>query len=149
MKCYFRDKASVLSPLIVLILYILFIGDLQGEGVAAILKQLDLDYNPDMMNAFISSWLICGVMATSIITVALGSAFIIVTDKVKGISKDFSIAPVSKISVFLSYAFSVFLISLIINSLILVIGQIYILVVGGVFIGFIKLLAVFGVLVLS
>ncbi len=158
MKCFFRDKAAVffsfLSPLIILLLYVLFLGDIQSNGINEILNSIseehpELIYNPDLIKPFVSSWLICGVLAVSSITVTLGTAYVMVNDQVRNINSDFNTSPVSKFSILLSYFFSTLIISILINLGILIIGQVYLLLTGGFFMGTLNLLGIIGVILLS
>ena len=71
---FFRDKATVffslLSPLIVLMLYVFFLGDLQVMTVKSYFPE-GVQVDEKLISAFVDSWLIAGIMCVSSLTVAL------------------------------------------------------------------------------
>lgn len=152
-KCYFRDKASVffsfLSPLIVLLLYILFLGDIQSNAVISILQGIELPVDTNLVSSFVSAWLICGVLSISILTVTLGASGIIVSDKSNNIYKDFIVSPVSRFKIMLSYFLSIFIISFLINFVLIIISQIYLLLTGATLFTLTQLLSLMGILIIS
>lgn len=152
-KCYFRDKVSVffsfLSPLIVLLLYILFLGEVQTSAVITILNGIEVPVNNALVSNFVSSWLICGVLSVTMLTVTLGASEIIVSDKSKNIYSDFIVAPVSKFKVMLSYFLSIFIISFVINFVLIVISQIYLLATGAAMFSFTQFISLIGIITLS
>ena len=96
-KVFIKDKANVvfslLAPLIVLALYVLFIGRMQSDGIIASLAEYGVSAD-DAVRAFSDSWMLSGVMATSCITVPLCACGTMVYDKNKGVSSDFAASPI-------------------------------------------------------
>ena len=152
-KCYLRDKTAVffsfLSPLIILMLYLLFLGDIQNQSLLAIFQQAGLSASSSHVSQFVASWLISGVMSVTALTVTLGASEILVSDKAKNVQSDFYVAPVSKLNVLLSYVVSVFIISFSINVVILFVAQIYLLSLGAPMLSFISILKLIGITFLS
>ncbi len=96
-KVFIKDKANVvfsmLAPLIVLALYVLFIGRMQSDGIIASLAEYGVSAD-DAVRAFSDSWMLSGVMATSCITVPLCACGTMVYDKNRGVSSDFAASPI-------------------------------------------------------
>ena len=83
----------MLAPLIVLALYVLFIGRMQSDGIIASLAEYGVSAD-DAVRAFSDSWMLSGVMATSCITVPLCACGTMVYDKNRGVSSDFAASPI-------------------------------------------------------
>lgn len=152
-KCYLRDKASVffsfLSPLIILLLYVLFLGEIQNANLIEIFANAGITVDPQHVSQFVASWLISGVLSVTVLTVTLGSAEILVSDRAKQVQNDFYVAPISKFKVLMSYFISVFLISFTINLLLLIVSQFYLLSLGAPMLSFVAMLQLLGVTFLS
>jgi len=153
MKLYFKDKATVffsfLSPLIVLLLYVFFLGDLQVDGVAASLQANGIPFDIKEIEALVDSWLISGVVAISCITVALSSLGVIVNDKHGKLINDFIVSPVKSYIVMFSYYFAAFITTLMLTVGVFAVSLIYLAASGGFYISFIEILASLGVIALS
>jgi multidrug/hemolysin transport system permease protein len=153
MKLYFKDKMTVffsfLSPLIVLLLYVFFLGDLQIDGVTAALDANGVAYNIKDVEAFVESWLISGVVAISCITVALSSLGVIVDDKYKKVLNDFIVSPVKSYTVMFSYYVAAFLTTLILTLGVFAVSLIYLAASGSFFLSAVDILTLIGVIVLS
>ena len=132
MLVYLRDKATVffslLSPLIILFLYLMFLkqnyvdsvnGVISGAGIQDFITQSQVD-------GFVNSWLISGILASSCITVPLSSLTLIVTDKETQKDYDLNASPVKKWKLGISYLVAAFLNTFIITFIILTIGIILI-----------------------
>ena len=91
MKVFLRDKTgvffSLLSPLLVLLLFILFLGDLQISSVKVTLENYDVInlFASNFSKAVAYNWLIAGVLGVSCITVSFSCLAVIITDREKGI----------------------------------------------------------------
>lgn len=149
-KIFLKDKMlvfmSLLAPLIVLLLYVLFLGDTQKESIISMLPEGSIDIKA--INAFVNGWMIAGVMSVSCITVALSSATIVVADKEKGIINDYVASPVPKALVKTAYLISTFAITTVICLIVEMIGLIY-LAATGWYLTVSDVFAVLGITVLS
>jgi len=140
---YFRDKASVffslLAVLIIIGLYLLFLGD-------SWVKSME-----DIKNAkvIMDSWIMAGLLAVVSLTTTMGAFGIMVDDRHNGISKDFYSSPVSRLSVTGGYIFSACLVGVIMSVITFIFAQIYILVKGGAMLGFAAILQVLGLIALT
>lgn len=123
LKLFFRDKTSVffsfLSAVIILGLYILFLGDVQGQNIGL----EDGRYFTDL-------WMISGILAVTGMTSALGSLGIMVEDKTSGVEKDFLISPLNNMKRILSHLFSAIFVSLLMSLMTLILAEGYLLING-------------------
>lgn len=152
-KIFFKDKASVffsfLSPLIVLMLYVFFLGDLQVMNVNSVLQSYQLSVDQNTVESFVNAWLIAGVLATSCITIALGSLGVMVEDKNKKITTDFAVSPMKGYVVMFSYFAAGFFVTLLLSMCVFAVGIFYLVVSGGFYMTFLNVLETIGIIVLS
>ena len=132
MLVYLRDRATVffslLSPLIILFLYIMFLKQNYINSVKSIIIEVGLSdfITAKQIDGFVNSWLISGLLSTSCLTVPLSSLTLIVTDKEKQKDFDLMSSPVKKWKIGVSYLVASFLNTVIITGVILTIGIIII-----------------------
>ncbi len=99
LKIFLKDKAniffSLLCPLIVLVLYILFLGQVQEDGINEALASLGVASGADgAVRAFCDSWMIAGALSSACITVPLCACGVMVQDRRRGIVNDLKASPV-------------------------------------------------------
>ena len=94
LKLYFRDKAAVffslLSVIIVLALYVLFLSNVQVQSikqqVGNTIKETDISY-------LTNTWILAGMLSITTVTSTLGALGFMVNDKEKKILMDFKSSP--------------------------------------------------------
>ena len=100
LKIFLKDRANVffslLAPLIVLALYVLFLGRIQEDGLLAALEGMGIQGGGDQIAAFSDSWMLAGCMSCACITVPLCACGIMIQDKARGITQDLFISPVAR-----------------------------------------------------
>lgn len=154
MKKYFRDKAGVffsfLSVLIVLFLYLFFLGDMQVNSVKSAISDMPnfLDREKDII-FMVNGWLVAGLLAVNSITIPLSILTMKVEDSFNRISDDFNATPAKRYQIVFGYIISAWIIGIITSLFVLVIGEVYIIMKGGQFLSFIALLKVLGIVSLS
>lgn len=130
-KLYFKDKmtflVSLITPLILLVLFIVFLKSTYEDNLLSITQDFNLDQN--IINAFTGGWLFSSVLATSCITVAFCSGMMVI-DKINNASIDFMVCPIKKRTLQLSYVLANLFSTLIIAFVLLAIGLIYLACVG-------------------
>lgn len=98
LKIFLKDKAniffSLLCPLIVLALYVLFLGDTQADAVLASLAAQGVTGAEDAVGAFCDSWMVAGVLSSATVTVPLCACGVMVQDRRRGIAGDLAASPV-------------------------------------------------------
>lgn len=127
-KVFFSDKsmffASLITPMILLILYVTFLGrvfhnslDKDALGVAL----------PDsVINAVVNGQILACLLAVCSVTVAFSSNLLMVNDKITGSTKDIDVSPVKSHTKSLAYFAATFISTIIINLVALVLCLIYI-----------------------
>lgn len=142
-KLFFRDKASVffslLSVLIILGLYILFLGDVWV-----------IDY-PDKVAAgkMMNAWIMAGVVVIASFTTSLGAFGVSIDDRALKIEKDFLSTPVKRSNIANGYILSSFFISTFMALFTFVLAEAYILVKGGELLDVVAILKVLGVILIT
>lgn len=149
---FFRERMtvffSILSPLIVLMLYVFFLGDVQVESVKSSLPQ-GITVDEKLIKGFVDSWLIAGIMCVSCMTVALNSMLVMVSDKENKLFRDFTSAPVKPYILTLGYFISFYVITFLICFGVLLVGIIYLAACGSLYITAKDFFVTFGILLLS
>ena len=127
-----------MGALIVIALYILFLGDVWTDS-------LDVEGSRYLMD----SWIMSGVLAITSITATMGAFGTFVDDRAKGTIRDFNASPVKKYEIAGGYIFSTFIIGIIMSLVALVFAEAYIVANGGEFLSAMNLLKVLGIMLLS
>jgi multidrug/hemolysin transport system permease protein len=142
-RFFFRDRTAVffsmLSVILIIGLYVLFLGDMIANSMGDV---------PDA-RFLIDSWIVAGLVASSSVTATLGALGIIVDDYVRNVVKDLYSAPLKKRTLIGGYLISSFSIGMIMSIFTLILGEIYILINGGQLLSILVLLKVLGIIVLS
>jgi multidrug/hemolysin transport system permease protein len=146
-RLYLRDKAAVffsfLSIIIILLLYILFLGKMQNDIVAE-------NFGPNPNNAWLTtSWIMAGILTVSTITVPLGAVGNLIDDRHNQILNDFYVSPINRNTLALSYLISAWVIGALMVTLNLVIGLGYVVLQGGDIPSVLQFLKLFGLMILS
>ncbi len=145
-KLYFRDKGavffSVLTVLITLGLYFLFLGDVYAENI--IKSGVTVTGASEIMD----NWVMAGIVAEVSITVSHGVLGIIIADKARKITKDFYVSPVKNSALTGGYISCAFVVSVLMTVATFVLAQGYFLLNGRAVIHVAKLPKIFGVIFL-
>lgn len=149
-KLYFKDKmtflVSLITPLILLVLFIAFLKSTYEDSILSIIQGFDLDQS--LIDALTGGWLFSSVLATSCITVAFCSGMMVI-DKINRANIDFMVSPVKKSTLQLSYVLANLFSTFIITFVLLIVGLIYLACVG-FYITFVDiLLIVLGIIITS
>ena len=105
-KLFFKDKgmffSSLITPLILLVLFITFLGKVFKETFLTFIPE-GLNVSESVIDALAGGQLFSSLLAVSCITVAFCSNMLMVQDKISGAKKDFLITPVKKSTLAVSY----------------------------------------------
>jgi len=155
-KIYLNDRMmvffSLLAPIIVLLLYILFFTDMQMQAIELLLKDPEfagITLTSAQIRGVINNWMIAGVLGISCITVSFNANTIMVRDRQYGNVNDVLASPVKRWVIYASYVLSCFIITLTICAAVFVIAAIYLACTGGFMMSFVDFLAIVGTLILS
>lgn len=126
LKAFYRDRPAVLfsflASLIIIGLYVLFLGDVYTSDFG------------EMANAreIMDNWVMAGLLATTSFTTTMGAFGIMVNDEAQKISKDFYSSPVSRRSLAGGYVLSALILGFVTSVMTLCLAEIYIVANGGV-----------------
>lgn len=132
LQIFLRDKIgvflSLLAPLIVLVLYLLFLGEIQMTNIENALQGVQLDQK--ILRAFVDGWMLAGVMAVSCITVSFSAQSVMIADRERNVLSDILVSPVGRQTVAFSYFVSNVVITTVICLIVLGISFLYLAVSG-------------------
>lgn len=130
MQVFFRDKGAVffslLSPLIIFLLFFLFLGASQLASLKESLPQID----ESKLSIFLNSWVYAGIVMTTTITTGLAALGVFVADRESGRFTDFSVSPVPRWKVVVSYLLATVSIATIITTIVYIVAQVHLTMQG-------------------
>ena len=106
-KIYFKDKGmfltSLITPLILLVLYVTFLGEIYKESFRSVLTASGTTVSDSLIGGCVGGQLVSSLLAVCCVTVAFCSNVLIVQDKATGAKRDLTMTPVSRGTLALSY----------------------------------------------
>lgn len=143
LKVFFRDKTAVffslLAVLIVLGLYIFFLGDVWVDSFPNIKGVKNL------MNC----WIMAGLIGVTSVTANMGAFGTMIEDKSKNKIKDFYVSPIKKSKIVGGYIISSFIVGSMMSVVTLIISQIYLVYSGVDVLNFKELTEVFLIILMT
>lgn len=134
MKLFFKDKGmfftSLITPLILLVLYTTFLGNVFEDSVRQAMGEAGGMISDGLINGFVGGQLVSSLLAVSCVTVAFCANMLMVQDKFGGARRDLTITPVKASVLSLSYYVATALVTLVISLVALGACLIYIANVG-------------------
>lgn len=131
---FFKDKGafftSLISPIIILILFVTFLGGIYRNAFTPNEANMLPDLDKKLIEGFVGGWLISCLLAVSSVTIAFTANMCMVKDKTTKAIYDFDITAVKKSTLALGYYISTVIVTLIICYTVVAIGFIYIGAVG-------------------
>lgn len=132
-KLFFKDKGmfftSLITPLILLVLYATFLANVYKDSFMSGLPQ-GMPVSDKLIDAVVGGQLISSILAVSCITVAFCSNMLMVQDKVTGARLDLTVSPVRKPMLAAGYYIASFLSTFAICIVALGAGLVYLSVKG-------------------
>lgn len=149
LRLFFRDPLniffSLLSALIVFLLYTLFLGNLQVASISDGVPDAD----PDQVRGFVDAWMFAGIVALSTMTAPLGALSVFMDDAASNRFRDFLVSPITRGQLVLGYLASAFIIGVMITVVVLVVALLYLWLVSSVVLGVGEIAASMGWILLS
>lgn len=153
---FFKDKQSIifslLTSMIVLALYLLFLKDTFVNAMDSAINQFPglsslIDKNDKDM--FANLILLTGILGSAMITVPYNCLITLVKDRENKVDYDILATPLKRGQIILSYFVSAALSSVILTGIILAVGLATICMHGDIYLGTIDILKAFGVVALG
>ena len=143
LKVFFRDKTAVffslLAVLIVLGLYIFFLGDVW----------IDSFPNIKGVKNLMNCWIIAGLIGVTSVTANMGAFGTMIEDKSKNKIKDFYVSPIKKSKIVGGYIISSFIVGSMMSVVTLIISLIYLVYSGVDVLNFKELTEVFLIILMT
>ena len=153
MKVYSKDKISLLlsmlTQLIVLGLFLLFLKSNYIDVINENLGELKDKLSKRDVEAIVNSWLIAGVVGTSVVTAALNALSVMVHDKMDKIDYDYHAAAVKSSTVVLSYFTGATLCSFVTSSILLSAGFVFLAVNNCFMYTALEVIRIYGIVLLG
>lgn len=144
LRIYARDRMgvflSLLSALILLLLYVLFLGTLQVDN----LTEKFPDVNTDTVSAYVSSWVFAGIIMITTFTTGFAALGTYVDDRVTGRFKEFRVSPVRRSQLIVGYQVSATIVSLAMSYIVMAIGILLLKLMYGAWPGAVNVLVAAG-----
>lgn len=132
-KIYLRDPLAVffsfLSTIILMMIYILFLGNVGGDELGALLTNNEMKF-------LIYSQMMAGIIVLNTLTIPLGNLGSIVTDFEQSKMDAFMVTPVKRYKIILGYYVASLLITLLLSLVFWVLAVIVLGLVTGIFFSF-------------
>ena len=132
-KLFFKDKGlffvSLITPLILLVLYATFLGNVYKSTFINNLPE-EIEVSNKIINGLVGGELFSSLLAVCCITVAFCANMLMVQDKITGARKDLLISPLKKSTLAISYYISTLINTLIICLFATIANFIYLAGVG-------------------
>lgn len=149
LRIFFRDRSAVffslLSPLILIGLYALFLGNLQVENLTAQLPQA----SADDVQWFVNTWVFAGITMITTLTTALATLAVFVDDRATGRFSDFVVSPLRRWQITLGYLASTLVVSVLMSAITVVVRQVFLTVQGNPIMTLPQLAQVLGYILLA
>lgn len=135
-KMFFKDKGllftSLITPMILLVLYATFLGNVYEDSFRQILSAIapNIKVSDSLINGCVGGQLFSSLLAVCTVTVTFCSNMLMVQDKVNGSINDLTITPVKGSQLAIGYYTSTFITTLIICLIATIASLIYIWIIG-------------------
>lgn len=132
-KCYFKDKftffISLITPLILLVLFVTFLRNVYIESFSASFPE-EFTVDSRIIEGIAGAWLMSSILGVSSVTVAFCSNTIMIADKMEGMIHDFAVSPVKGTTVSFGYFISNFFVTFLVMMCVMAVGHLYLAAVG-------------------
>ncbi len=151
---HIRMMYTLMVPVVILVVYILFLRDLE---ISTIQNELSKRFGQASFDAgllyhvssIVDNWMMSGLLAISIITISLQVNSLIVEDKENGINRDFVASPINRNVLIASYFLYNFIITALLSLAVFIICLITIGAYGEFMIGFKDFFLILGIMLFS
>ena len=150
---YFKDGLailfSLLTSIIVFVLYLLFLKGTFVDSIAGTMNGLENLVSSTDIDMLVNGILLTGILGTAMITVPYTCLQTIVKDRESGVDSDICSTPLKRWKIILSYFTASTLCSFIMTSLILTVGLVVLNFMGDLHLRVSSLLAAYGLMLLG
>lgn len=130
LRLFLRDPGAVffsfLSPLVLLGLYVLFLGSLQVDNLVEQLPNAPVED----IHGFVDAWVLAGTAIVATLTTGLAALTVFVDDSASGRFKDFLVSPVRRWELVVGYLAASFIVAFVMSMIVVAAGQLFLLTQG-------------------
>lgn len=148
LRLFFRDRMNVffslLSGIILFVLYTLFLARLQTDGLAA---QFPSATDAEI-RAFIDSWMFSGILLLTTVTTGIGAMSVLVEDGHSGRFADFLVAPISRSRLVLGYLISAVIVTVVMSTVVLTLSVLYLGIFDGLWLAPARIVVIVAITIL-
>lgn len=152
-KVFLNDKMAVflslLTQIIVLGLFLLFIKSSYVDTINSVLGELSGVVKKADIEALVNAWMIAGVVGTSVVTASMNALSVMVSDKENKVDFDYTASSVKSPVVLLSYFSGAVICSLITSFTLLTAGFVFLAVTGTFSLTAIDIVTMYGLVILG
>jgi multidrug/hemolysin transport system permease protein len=149
LRLFFRDRMNVffslLGAIVLFLLYVLFLGNVQSQALAATLPQASVSD----IQAFVDSWMFAGIVLLTTVTTGLGALAVLIEDGESGRFRDFLVSPIPRWNIVLGYLLASAVVALIVSLFVLAVSVLYLGLVRGAWLPIDEVLRAAGIVTLS
>ena len=157
LKMIFSNKIrmfyTLMVPIIILVIYIIFLRDMELTAIENELLKRGIDTNNKELMSHISTvvdaWMLSGIVSISSVTISLQTNSLIVEDKENGVNKDFISSPINKNILIASYFLYNFLITVFLTFLVLLTSFIFLAAYKEMYLNFNIIMTMIGTMLLT
>ena len=146
-KLFRRNKTlvafSMLSVLIVLILYIAFLQKMQVDAIEQAIR------GQEGVRVLVNEWMVAGILSIMGVTTTLSVLGLYIKDRESGVFQDFLSTPTNAAKLQLSYVINGFLVGMTFSLVGLLLCELFLVSAGGAFLSFTQLVKVIGVITIG
>ncbi len=151
---HIRMMYTLMVPVVILVVYILFLRDLEISTIQNELSKRfgQASFDSGLLyhvSSIVDNWMMSGLLAISIITISLQVNSLIVEDKENGINRDFVASPINRNVLIASYFLYNFIITALLSLAVFIICLITIGAYGEFMIGFKDFFLILGIMLFS
>lgn len=152
-KVFLKDKMviffSLLTQIIVLGLFLLFIKSTYVDGIEGSLGALKGSIAKADVEALVNSWMISGVIGTSVVTATMNALSVVVSDKQEKVDYDYNASSVKGSVIVTAYFSGAVLCSLITSFILLTAGLVFLAVTGTFLLTAADIISLYGLVILG
>ena len=152
-QIYFKDVHTVifsmLTSIIVFVLYLLFLKGTFVEAIEGSMQGLEAFINADDVKMFVNGVLLVGILGSATITIPYNCLTTIVKDRERKVDYDILATPVKRWQIILSYLSAAVISSFLMTSLLLTMGLIILSFLGNMHLSALSILGAYGVILLG
>lgn len=132
-KLFFKDKgtffSAMISPLIVLVLYILFLHNLLADSFLSSMPE-GFSIEDKLISGYVAAYEVSSILAVCCVTVAFVANMAMVDDRITGAKNDLTVSPVKGAVLALGYFISTAAVTVAVCGIGMLAGFVYIAIMG-------------------